>query len=138
MSICTWIIISVTFQQVDHAPNAKTGSEGNDEGLQNIDCAIEEIHILCAGIVSLWFLRWKPQSRNELPLCAAVDSGFSFQIFGCAFLRLCVSRVSAALSASSFTEWVSDLYIKIRPFRRILNLLPRPRQRPQIPPPASA
>ena len=55
------------------------------------------------------------------PLCAAVDSGFSFQIFGCAFLRLCVSRVSAALSASSFTEWVSDVYIKIRPFRRILT-----------------
>ncbi|MEO2800615.1 hypothetical protein ABHB27_20475, partial [Flavonifractor plautii] len=37
------------------------------------------------------------------PLCAAVDSGFSFQIFGCAFLRLCVSPVSLALSASSFT-----------------------------------
>ena len=109
------VIISVTFQQVDHAPNAKTGSEGNDEGLQHIDCAIEEIHILCAGIVSLWFLRWKPQSRNELPLCAAVDSGFSFQIFGCAFLRLCVSLVSAALSASSFTEWVSDVYIYKNP-----------------------
>ena len=61
------------------------------------------------------------------PPCAAVDSGFSFQIFGCAFLRLCVSRVSAALSASSFTEWVSDLYIKIRQIRRILNLRPRPR-----------
>ena len=44
------------------------------------------------------------------PRCAAVDSGFSFQIFGCAFLRLCVSPVSLALSASSFTEWVSDLY----------------------------
>lgn len=72
------------------------------------------------------------------PPCAAVDSGFSFQIFGCAFLRLCVSRVSAALSASSFTEWVSDLYIKIRQIRRILNLRPRPRQKPQIPPPASA
>ena len=56
MSICTWIIISVTFQQVDHAPDAKTGSEGNDEGLQHIDCAIEEIHSLCAGIVSFWFL----------------------------------------------------------------------------------
>ena len=66
MSICARIIISVALQQVDHAPNAKTGSEGNDEGLQHIDCAIEEIHILCAGIVSLWFLRWKPQSRNEL------------------------------------------------------------------------
>lgn len=55
MSICTWIVISVTFQKVDHAPDAKTGSEGNDEGLQHIDCAIEEIHILCAGIVSFWF-----------------------------------------------------------------------------------
>lgn len=49
------------------------------------------------------------------PLCAAVDSGFSFQIFGCAFLRLCVSLVSAALSASSFTEWVSDLSIYKNP-----------------------
>ena len=72
------------------------------------------------------------------PPCMAVDSGFSFQIFGCAFLRLCVSPVSLALSASSFTEWVSDLYIKIRQIRRILNLRPRPRQKPQIPPPASA
>ena len=49
------------------------------------------------------------------PPCAAVDSGFSIQIFGCAFLRLCVSRVSAALSASSFTEWVSDIYIYKNP-----------------------
>ena len=55
MSICARIVISVTFQKVDHAPDAKTGSEGNDEGLQHIDCAIEEIHILCAGIVSFWF-----------------------------------------------------------------------------------
>lgn len=52
MSISARIIISVAFQQVDYAPDAKTGSEGNDEGLQHIDCAIEEIHILCAGIVS--------------------------------------------------------------------------------------
>ena len=80
MSISPRIIISVTFQQVDHAPDAKTGSEGNDEGLQHIDCAIEEIHSLCAGIVSLWFLRWKPQSRNEL---AAV--------YGCRF-RLLLSN----------------------------------------------
>ena len=56
LAFCARIIISVALQQVDHAPNAKTGSEGNDEGLQHIDCAIEEIHILCAGIVSLWFL----------------------------------------------------------------------------------
>ena len=84
MSICTWIIISVALQQVDHAPNAKTSSEGNDEGLQHIDCAIEEIHILCAGIVSLWFLRWKPQSRNEL----AAVCGCRFRLLLSNF-RLC-------------------------------------------------
>ena len=43
MRFCARIIISVALQQVDHAPNAKTGSEGNDEGLQHIDCAIEEM-----------------------------------------------------------------------------------------------
>ena len=84
MSISPRIIISVTFQQVDHAPDAKTGSEGNDEGLQHIDCAIEEIHILCAGIVSLWFLRWKPQSRNEL----AAVCGCRFRLLLSNF-RLC-------------------------------------------------
>ena len=84
MSICARIIISVTLQQVDEAPDAKTGSEGNDEGLQNIDCAIEEIHILCAGIVSLWFLRWKPQSRNEL----AAVCGCRFRLLLSIF-RLC-------------------------------------------------
>ena len=84
MSISPRIIISVTFQKVDHAPDAKTCSEGNDEGLQHIDCAIEEIHILCAGIVSLWFLRWKPQSRNEL----AAVCGCRFRLLLSNF-RLC-------------------------------------------------
>ena len=84
MSISPRIIISVTFQQVDYAPDAKTGSEGNDEGLQHIDCAIEEIHILCAGIVSLWFLRWKPQSRNEL----AAVCGCRFRLL-LSNIRLC-------------------------------------------------
>lgn len=84
ISICARIIISVALQQVDHAPDAKTGSEGNDEGLQHIDCAIEEIHILCAGIVSLWFLRWKPQSRNEL----AAVCGCRFRLLLSNF-RLC-------------------------------------------------
>ena len=44
MSICTRIVVSVTFEQVDAAPDAKSGSEGNNEGLKNVYCAIEEIH----------------------------------------------------------------------------------------------
>ena len=84
LRFCTWIIISVSFQQVDHAPDSETCAKGDDQSLQNIDCAIEEIHILCAGIVSLWFLRWKPQSRNEL----AAVCGCRFRLL-LSNIRLC-------------------------------------------------
>ena len=50
MSICAGVIIAVTFQQIDSAPDAKAGTESHDEGLQYIDCAVEECHnffLLC-------------------------------------------------------------------------------------------
>ena len=78
------IVVSVSFQQVNDAPDSETCAKGDDQSLQNIDCAIEEIHILCAGIVSLWFLRWKPQSRNEL----AAVCGCRFRLLLSNF-RLC-------------------------------------------------
>ena len=78
------IVVSVSFQQVNDAPDSETCAKGDDQSLQNIDCAIEEIHILCAGIVFLWFLRWKPQSRNEL----AAVCGCRFRLLLSNF-RLC-------------------------------------------------
>ena len=44
ISICTRVVVSVTFQQVDNAPYAKTGTKGNHEGLQHIDRFIEKFH----------------------------------------------------------------------------------------------
>lgn len=44
MSIGTRIIVSVTLQEVDNAPNAKTCSEGDNECLQNSYCAVEKCH----------------------------------------------------------------------------------------------
>ena len=44
MSIRTGVVVSVTFQQVDNAPYAKTGTKGNHEGLQHIDRFIEKFH----------------------------------------------------------------------------------------------
>ena len=38
------VVIAVTFQQVDDAPHAETGTQGNDEGLENGDCLIEKFH----------------------------------------------------------------------------------------------
>ena len=44
MSIRAGVVIAVTFQQVDDAPHAETGTQGNDEGLENGDCLIEKFH----------------------------------------------------------------------------------------------
>lgn len=40
----TGIIVAVTFEQVDDAPNAETGTESNNEGLKNVDSRVKEIH----------------------------------------------------------------------------------------------
>ena len=44
MSIGTGVVVAVTFQQVDDAPYAETGTEGDNEGLENGDCLIEKFH----------------------------------------------------------------------------------------------
>ena len=44
MSICAGVIVAVTLQQVDDAPDAKTSAQSDDESLQYGDCTIEEFH----------------------------------------------------------------------------------------------
>ena len=44
MSICARIIIAVSFQKVDYAPDTQTGTEGNYQRLQHIDCTVEKLH----------------------------------------------------------------------------------------------
>ena len=36
--------LPVTFQEVNDAPHAETGTEGDNEGLENGDCLIEKFH----------------------------------------------------------------------------------------------
>ena len=38
------VVVAVTFQQVDDTPHAETGTEGDNEGLENGDCLIEKFH----------------------------------------------------------------------------------------------
>ena len=47
MSICTRVVVAVTFQQVDDAPDTKTGTERDNEGLKNGDCLFKKCHIVC-------------------------------------------------------------------------------------------
>lgn len=54
MSISAGVVVSVAFQQVDGSPNAETGTEGDDEGLENADSRVEKFHICVAGIIGCW------------------------------------------------------------------------------------
>lgn len=51
MSFCAGVVVSVAFQQVDGSPDAETGTEGDDEGLENADSRVEKFHICVAGII---------------------------------------------------------------------------------------
>ena len=54
MSICTGVVVSVAFQQVNGSPDAEAGTEGDDEGLENADSRVEKFHICVAGIIGFW------------------------------------------------------------------------------------
>ena len=44
LALCAGVIIAVTFQQIDNAPDTEAGSQCDNEGLQNGDCAVEKCH----------------------------------------------------------------------------------------------
>ena len=52
--ISAGVVVSVAFQQVNGSPNAETGTEGDDEGLENADSRVEKFHICVAGIIGCW------------------------------------------------------------------------------------
>ena len=44
------IVIAISFQEIDRAPNSEARTEGDHEGLENIDSRVKEIHNIVAGI----------------------------------------------------------------------------------------
>ena len=54
MSISAGVVVSVAFQEVNGSPNAETGTESDDEGLENADSRVEKFHICVAGIIGCW------------------------------------------------------------------------------------
>ena len=46
MSICTRIVVAISFHQIDNTPNAKTCANSHNESLQNGNRLIKEFHIL--------------------------------------------------------------------------------------------
>ena len=47
LRLCTRVVVAVTFEQVDNAPDTETGTERDNEGLKNGDCLFKKCHIVC-------------------------------------------------------------------------------------------
>ena len=47
LGFCTGVVVAVTFEQVDNAPDTETGTERDNEGLKNGDCLFKKCHIVC-------------------------------------------------------------------------------------------
>ena len=45
LGLSTGVIVAVTFEQVDCTPNAETGTQSNNEGLENTNCRVKKCHI---------------------------------------------------------------------------------------------
>ena len=44
MRICAGVVIPVSLQKIDCAPNAEAGAEGDDQRLEHVYCGIEKCH----------------------------------------------------------------------------------------------
>ena len=46
LRLCTGVVITVTFKQVNHAPNAETGTKSNNESLEDTYSRVKKFHRL--------------------------------------------------------------------------------------------
>lgn len=73
MSICTRVVVSVTFQQVNHAPDTETSSKSNNESLKNINSRVKKFHRLNVA-------ERKKRKAQCVPHKAAQTTGLNAQL----------------------------------------------------------
>ena len=69
MSICTGVIIAVTFHKVDCTPNTKTCTKCDNECLKNAYCAVKKCHLFLPPINK--FVHNKSQGFGTSPSALA-------------------------------------------------------------------
>ena len=85
MSIGTGIVIAITFEQIDDAPNAEASAERDHEGLENTNSRVEKCHKFPH------FLPRFAAAKNwliGLGMKKPPSSGGSFRVDGAEVMRL--------------------------------------------------
>ena len=110
MSIAAGVVVAVTFQQVDHAPDSETCAKCDDEGLKNIDSRVKEIHkCVCRNMQDIGLEMGShnasagTKTAVRLPIPAS-----PFKIFNLFASDLAFRILSLHCRSSSFTEWMSE------------------------------
>ena len=86
MSICAGVIIAITFQQIDRAPDAEASAEGDDQRLEHLDSRIEKLHSKTRGLAA-----HKAQTAGPAP------ASFHFNIMKAAVLSWASSGLVVGL-----------------------------------------
>jgi len=71
MSICTRVVVAVTFQKVDCAPNGKARAEGNHEGLKDANCAVKKAHNVTSNFI--FRMKMPPIMAAKAKKCSVVS-----------------------------------------------------------------
>ena len=123
MSICTWVVISVALQEVDNAPNAKTGSESDNKCLQYVYCAVEKCHIKLLSAAIRLPEKGHKKRRSVLGNCRGHKSPRCVCCC-CAAVFSCRVRLPAAIRARSRSAHhvarVYCFYFKLPPFQKVV------------------
>ena len=45
LAFCARIVVAISFQKIDRAPNSEASAERHHEGLEDTNCTIEKCHI---------------------------------------------------------------------------------------------
>ena len=75
MSIGAGVVVAIPFQQIDDAPDAEAGPEGDDQRLEHLDSRIEKLHSKTRGLAAqMRRLPARPRPPFNMLLKAAVFS----------------------------------------------------------------
>lgn len=81
---CRTVVVSITFHQVDYAPDTKAGTDCNDQCLKDIDCTAKKSHnqmyeqTLFLWSVSVWLYSFPFYSDLFVPLSVVAGCSNSF------------------------------------------------------------
>ena len=123
MSIRARIVVSVSLQEVDNAPNAKTGSESDNKCLQYVYCAVEKCHIKLLSAAIRLPEKGHKKRRSVLGNCRGHKSPRCVCCC-CAAVFSCRVRLPAAIRARSRSAHhvarVYCFYFKLPPFQKVV------------------